>query len=78
MNIEELKESIKDKELRLSQLRIMDTNKLRSDDRDLIKDLESEITELKERLGQEWGMESWKWRIENGAKKEETFKGLIK
>ncbi|MBK6372224.1 MAG: hypothetical protein IPO45_05515 [Saprospiraceae bacterium] len=53
MNIEELKESIKDKELRLSQLRIMDTNKLRSDDRDLIKDLESEITELKERLGQE-------------------------
>ena len=31
----------------------MDTNKLRSDDRDLIKDLESEITELKERLGQE-------------------------
>ena len=45
MNIEELKESIKDKELRLSQLRIMDTNKLRSDDRDLIKDLESEITE---------------------------------
>ena len=49
MNIEELKESIKDKELRLSQLRIMDTNKLRSDDRDLIKDLESEITELKER-----------------------------
>ena len=53
MNIEELKESIKDKELRLSQLRIMDTNKLRSDDRDLIKDLESEITELKERMGQE-------------------------
>ena len=53
MNIEELKESIKDKELRLSQLRIMDTNKLRCDDRDLIKDLESEITELKERLGQE-------------------------
>ena len=53
MNIEELKESIKDKELRLSQLRIMDTNKLRSDDRDLIRDLESEITELKERLGQE-------------------------
>ena len=53
MNIEELKESIKDKELRLSQLIIMDTNKLRSDDRDLIKDLESEITELKERLGQE-------------------------
>ena len=53
MNIEELKESIKDKELRLSQLRIMDTNKLRSDDRELIKDLESEITELKERLGQE-------------------------
>ncbi len=53
MNIEELKESIKDKELRLSQLRTMDTNKLRSDDRDLIMDLESEITELKQRLGQE-------------------------
>ena len=53
MNNREIKESIKDKELRLSQLRIMDTNKLRSDDRDLIKDLESEITELKERLGQE-------------------------
>ncbi|MBK9396025.1 MAG: hypothetical protein IPN55_01800 [Saprospiraceae bacterium] len=53
MNIEELKKASKTKELRLSQLRIMDTNKLRSDDRDLIKDLESEITELKERLGQE-------------------------
>lgn len=53
MNIDELKQSIKDKELRLSQLRIMDTNRLKAEDRELIKELEKEIEELKSRLGQE-------------------------
>ncbi len=53
MNIEELQQSIKDKELRLSQLRIMDTNRLKADDRDLMDELEKEVKELKERLGQE-------------------------
>lgn len=53
MDIKELQESIKDKELRLSQLRIMDTNRLKPEDRQLMKELEAEVQELKERLGQE-------------------------
>jgi len=53
MTIEELKQSIKDKELRLSQLRSMDTNRLKSEDRQLMKELEKEVEELKQRLGQE-------------------------
>jgi hypothetical protein len=53
MTIEELKQSIKDKELRLSQLRSMDTNRLKAEDRQLMKELEKEVEELKQRLGQE-------------------------
>lgn len=53
MNIEELKESIKDKELRLSQLRSMDTNKLSAEDRELIKSMENEISALKKKLDEE-------------------------
>lgn len=53
MNIEELKEAIKEKELRLSLLRGMDTHQLSAEDRVLIKDLEREIKLLKEQLGEE-------------------------
>lgn len=52
MNLDELKQSIKDKELRMSQLRSMDSNKLKEVDKKLIESLEQEITELKERLNQ--------------------------
>ena len=53
MNIEDLKQSVKDKELRLSQLRSMDSNQLKSEDQELIESLEREISELKEKLNQE-------------------------
>ncbi len=53
MDTEELKQSISDKELRLAQLRSMDTNKLTEPDRELIKTLEREIKQLKEQLGEE-------------------------
>lgn len=53
MNMNELKQDIRDKELRLSQLRSMDTHKLSAANRELIKSLEKEIKELKERLGEE-------------------------
>jgi hypothetical protein len=53
MNIEELKENIKDKELRLSQLRSMDTHKLSGKDLALIKELEEQIGLLKEKLNEE-------------------------
>lgn len=53
MDIEDLKQDIEDKELRLSQLRGMDTHKLSAEDRKLIKDLEREISLLKEQLGEE-------------------------
>ena len=53
MTTQELQESIKDKELRLSQLRTMDVNRLKQEDRQLMKELDAEIMELKERLGQE-------------------------
>jgi hypothetical protein len=52
-DIDELKQDIKDKELRLSQLRVMDTNKLRAEDRALIGSLEEEITLLKKKLDEE-------------------------
>lgn len=53
MTIETLKESIKEKELRVSQLRTMDTNKLSAEDRKLIESLEAEISQLKEKLHEE-------------------------
>jgi hypothetical protein len=53
MDIEDLKQDIEDKELRLSQLRGMDTHKLSAEDRKLIKDLEREINLLKEKLNEE-------------------------
>ena len=53
MNIDQLKQDIKDKELRLSLLRTMDTNKLRAEDRDLITSLEEEIGLLKKKLDEE-------------------------
>jgi len=53
MNIQELKNEISDKELRLSQLRSMDMNKLTPDIRKLITSLEKEIADLKQRLGEE-------------------------
>ena len=53
MNIEELKADIKDKELRLSQLRTMDTHKLKAEDRELIRRMEEEITLLKKKLDEE-------------------------
>lgn len=53
MNIDQLKQDIKDKELRLSQLRTMDTNKLLAEDRELIKSLEEEITLLKKKMDEE-------------------------
>ena len=53
MDIEELKQSIKEKELRLSQLRSMDASKLSAEDAKLINSLDKELSELKERLGEE-------------------------
>lgn len=53
MDITQLKQDIKDKELRLSQLRTMDTHKLTAEDRQLIADLEHEISLLKEALQEE-------------------------
>jgi hypothetical protein len=53
MDIKKLKESIKEKELRLSQLRSMDTHKLLPQDKALIESLEKEINQLKEQLGEE-------------------------
>lgn len=53
MTIEELKENVKDMELRVSQLRSMDTNKLSAEDRELINNLEQEITLLKKKLDEE-------------------------
>lgn len=53
MTIEELKENIKDKELRLSQLHSMNTNKLSAKDRQLIKSMEQEIMLLKKKLDEE-------------------------
>lgn len=53
MDIQELKESIKDKELRLSQLRSMDTNQLEAQDRKLMENLEKEIGQLKDQLNEE-------------------------
>jgi len=53
MNLDDLKQSIKDKELRMSQLRSMDSNQLEEQDKKLIESLEVEIKELKERLKQE-------------------------
>lgn len=53
MDLQELKQSIKDKELRLSQLRSMDTNKLEAHDRKLMENLEKEIEQLKDRLNEE-------------------------
>ncbi|WP_162903123.1 hypothetical protein [Taibaiella koreensis] len=50
METEQLKQEIKDKELRLSQLRSMDTHQLHKEDRELIGQLEQEIKELKTRL----------------------------
>jgi hypothetical protein len=53
MDIGKLKQDIKDKELRLSQLRSMDTHKLLPEDKALIESLEKEINQLKEQLGEE-------------------------
>lgn len=53
MDIEELKQDIEDKELRLSQLRSMDTHKLSAEDIMLIKNLEEGISLLKEKLDEE-------------------------
>lgn len=53
MDIEDLKQDIEDKELRLSQLRSMDTHKLSAEDIKLIKNLEEEINLLKEELDEE-------------------------
>jgi hypothetical protein len=53
MDIDDLKQDIEDKELRLSQLRSMDMHKLSAEDRKLIKDLEREISLLKEQLDEE-------------------------
>jgi hypothetical protein len=53
MDIEDLKQDIEDKELRLSQLRNMDTHKLSAADIKLIKSLEEEISLLKEKLDEE-------------------------
>lgn len=53
MNTEELKQDISDKELRLSQLRNMDTHKLEAGDKELIQKLEKEISTLKAKLGEE-------------------------
>ena len=48
MNIEKLKDEIGDKELRMSQLRIMDANKLSLDIRKLITSLGEGTAALKE------------------------------
>lgn len=53
MNTEELKQQISEKELRLSQLRTIDMNKMDEETRTLIKTLERDITELQERLGED-------------------------
>lgn len=53
MNTETLKQDIKDKELRLSQLRTMDTNRLSAEDRELIKSLEAEIKLLQQKMNLE-------------------------
>jgi hypothetical protein len=53
MNIEALKEDIKDNELRLSQLRSIDTHQLSAEDAALIKSLEQKIAALKEELNEE-------------------------
>jgi|GEM_PF-6640931 len=53
MKLEELKQSIKEKELRLSQLQTMDINRLKAAEQRLIKELEQEISKLREKLGQE-------------------------
>ncbi len=53
MDTEKLKESIKEKELRLSQMRSMDMHKLLPQDKALIESLEKEISQLKEQLGEE-------------------------
>lgn len=50
MDLEQLKRDIGEKELRLSQLRSMDTHKLQAEDRRLISELEDEISKLKEQL----------------------------
>jgi len=52
-NTKELKKDISDKELRLSQLRNMDTHKLSDSDRALLQSLEREIALLKKQLGEE-------------------------
>ena len=53
MNIGDLKQDIKDKELRLSQLRSMDIHKLSGRDLALIKEPEEQISLLKEKLNEE-------------------------
>lgn len=53
MNTEELKQQISEKELRLSQLRTIDVNKMDEETRTLIKTMERDITELQERLGED-------------------------
>lgn len=53
MDIQQLKEEISEKELRLSQLRNMDTHKLKAEDRNLIQELEEQISQLKEKLNEE-------------------------
>ncbi len=53
MNTEELKQQISEKELRLSQLRTIDVNKMDEETRTLIKTLERDITELQDRLGED-------------------------
>ncbi|WP_157977124.1 hypothetical protein [Taibaiella helva] len=56
MDTEQLKQEIKDKELRLSQLRSMDTHQLRQKDRTLISQLEQELGQLREQLGEDQEM----------------------
>ena len=53
MDIENLKKEISDKELRLSQLRTMDLNKLTPETKKLIASLEEELAALKQKLGEE-------------------------
>lgn len=53
MDTEQLKQEIKDKELRLSQLRTMDTHQLHQKDRELIGKLEEELEQLRQQLGEE-------------------------
>jgi hypothetical protein len=53
MNNEELKQQIKQQELRLSQLRKMDTQNIDEAALTLIQSLEDDIIQLKKRLGEE-------------------------